>query len=227
MCYVRRGAALSPSVVLVKDEACVGAAEAERVRHDALHRHLLAFPQYVHALRLGDELFDVGRLGEEAIAHHEQRVDRLVHAGGAQRVPRQRLRRADVRLVARLGEDGLDGVELLEIAHRRRGAVSVDIVDLLLAANLVCHLHRQPHAVLAADPRRRHHVVPVRVGRVPDQLAVYLGATRLGVLELFEHDDAAAACNDEAVARDVERARRRRGIVVVLGGERRHRVEHD
>eukprot|EP00962_Isochrysis_galbana_P011621 scaffold3269_cov108-Isochrysis_galbana.AAC.1 len=89
---------------------------------------------------------------------------------------------------------------------------------LLLASNLVGHRHGQPHAGLPADARRRNHVVPIRVGRVAHQLAVDLGAPGLGMLQLLQHNHAAAARDDETVARHVEGARGRLGAVIVPGG---------
>ena len=55
----------------------------------------------------------------------------------------------------------------------------VDVVDLLLAAELVGHVHRHLHGALAAHARRRDHVVTVGGGAVADELAVDLGAACL------------------------------------------------
>ena len=54
---------------------------------------------------------------QEATLHHEQRIDGLVDASSTERVARERFGRADKRLVARLGEDRLDAVELHGVAH--------------------------------------------------------------------------------------------------------------
>ena len=126
----------------------------------------------------------------------------------------------------------------------------VDVIDLLLAADAVRHVHRHGHTPHPAFARRRDHVVPVGVGAVTDELTwrarrshthvrwrlgslarpvvrtVNLRAALFGVFELLEHDDAAAARDHEPVTRLVEGARRRLGRVVVLGRERAHRVEH-
>merc|ERR1719310_2691811 len=77
-------------LVAVEDEAAVGAAKAKGVRHDAIHLAVIALSENFHALRLGYQLLDVCTLGEEALLEHEQRIDRLVHARRAERVPRQR-----------------------------------------------------------------------------------------------------------------------------------------
>mmetsp|Transcript_19643 Transcript_19643/g.63924 ORF Transcript_19643/g.63924 Transcript_19643/m.63924 type:complete len:221 (-) Transcript_19643:252-914(-) len=47
------------------------------------------------------------------------------------------------------------------------------------------------------------------------------------MLQLLQHNHAAAARDDETVARHVEGARGRLGAVIVLCGKRRHRVKHD
>jgi hypothetical protein len=76
------------------------------------------------------ELLDMRALADEAVVHHQQRVDRLLHAGGAQRVAGERLGRRDRRALVGATEDLADGLDLLEVADRGRGAVRVDVVDL-------------------------------------------------------------------------------------------------
>src|SRR3954462_3145243 len=39
----------------------------------------------------GVEILDVGAFADEAVVHHQERVDRLLGAGGAERMPGQRL----------------------------------------------------------------------------------------------------------------------------------------
>ena len=58
---------------------------------------------------------------------------------------------------------------LLQVSNWRGGAVRVDVVNLLLAADLVRHGDGQPHAVLPADARGSHHVVAVRVGSLTER----------------------------------------------------------
>ena len=81
------------------------------------------------------------------------------------------------------------------------------------------------HAAHRALARGRHHVVAVGGRAVADDLGVDLGAARLGVLELFQHQHAAAAGDHEAVAVDVVGARGLVRRVVVLGRHRAHGVE--
>ena len=58
-----------------------------------------------HVLEIRVELLDVGALADEAVLHHQQAVDRLLHAGRAERVAGQRLRRRDRRAFLARPED--------------------------------------------------------------------------------------------------------------------------
>src|SRR5437016_3059320 len=76
----------------------VGAAEAERVRQYAAEPHMvapLARDRHVGERRI--ETLDMGALADEAIVHHQQRVDRLMRAGGAERMAGERLGGRDRR----------------------------------------------------------------------------------------------------------------------------------
>jgi hypothetical protein len=82
------------------------------------------------------EILDIGAFADEAVVHHQERVDRLLHAGGAERVAGQRFGRRDRRdLVA---EHLADRLDLLDVADRRRGGVRIDVVDRRLD---VCERH--------------------------------------------------------------------------------------
>mmetsp|Transcript_97784 Transcript_97784/g.237813 ORF Transcript_97784/g.237813 Transcript_97784/m.237813 type:complete len:334 (-) Transcript_97784:683-1684(-) len=211
---------------LVEHQARVRAAKAERIRHHALDRADVLLLEDLEAFPLLDEVVDVGGLGQEAAVGHEHGVDGLVHARGAQRVAGEGLCRAHKGVVTLLAEDALHGRELLHVPHGRGRAVRVDVLHGPLAADAVGHLQGQLHAALAAHARGCHHVVAVSVGRVSHELGVDAGAAGLGVLELLKHKHATTTSNDEAVAVLVEGARGFRGIVIALGGERAHAVEH-
>ena len=79
-----------------------------------------------------------------------------------------------------------------------------------------CHAAEGAVAVLG----RRGDVVGVAGQAVADHLGIDLGAARLGVLELLEHDDAGALAHDEAVAVPVVGARGLLGRVVEVGRQR-------
>src|SRR5690606_21495088 len=87
--------------------------------------------------------------------------------------------------------------------------------------------HGELHTAGGAFARGRDHIVAVRRGAVAHDLAVNLCATRLCVLKLFQHDDAGAAGDDEAVAALVVGAACGRGGVVEPRVHGAHRVEQD
>jgi hypothetical protein len=78
--------------------------------------------------------------------------------------------------------------------------VRVDIVDVggLDAGTL----HRRRHAAIGAVAvlRGRRDVKRIAGKPIADHLGIDVGAARLGVLELLQHDDAGALAHDEAVA---------------------------
>src|SRR5215813_348935 len=82
----------------LEDQRGVGAAEAEGVRQDRADLGVvdaLAHDRHVGEHRI--KFRDMGALADEAVIHHQQRVDRLLHAGGAERMAGQRLGRGDRR----------------------------------------------------------------------------------------------------------------------------------
>ena len=83
----------------------------------------------------------------------------------------------------------------------------------------------QAHAGDGAVAGRGDHVLAVGTGAEADQFAEDLGAARLRVLQALEHQGAAAAGDDEAVAIRVVGARGALRRVVVLRGQRAHAVE--
>src|SRR3546814_1251663 len=77
----------------LKGEAGVGATEPETVGHHAVELNVLFHrADDRHALGLGIEVLDVGGGGDEAVVHHQQGIDGLVHTGRALGMPGQRLR---------------------------------------------------------------------------------------------------------------------------------------
>ena len=73
--------------------------------------------------------------------------------------------------------------------------------------------------------RWRGDVIGIAGHAIADQFGVDLGAARLGVLELFEHQRAGALSHHEAVAVLVIRTRGARRIVVEFGRQRPQRRE--
>lgn len=58
--------------VLVENETSVGAAEAKGIGHDTRDRTVFAFGEDWHALCLVNDVYNIGRLGEEVVVHHEE-----------------------------------------------------------------------------------------------------------------------------------------------------------
>src|SRR5215831_13621 len=155
------------------------AAEAERVRQHAAERDVVA--PLAHDRHVGEggiERLDVRALADEAVVHHQERIDRLLRAGRTERMAGQRLGRRDRRHLG--AKDLADRLDLLEVADRRRGGVRVDVVDRRLDA-----LERHAHAAHRALARRRHHVLAVRGRAVAGDLAVDLRTPGTGMLELL------------------------------------------
>ena len=112
--------------------------------------------------------------------------------------------RGPVRLL--LSKRDLDHSRLGDVADRSRGAVSVDVADLVRSDPGVGERHRQrPGRALTRRVGIRHMR---RVGReaVAEQLGVDLGPTCTSPLELLDHDHRRRLPHDEAVALRVERA---------------------
>src|SRR6202521_2819466 len=79
-------------------ERGVGASEAEAVRQDASERHVvLARAHDRHVGERRSPLLDVAALAYEAVVHHQKRIDRLLHPGGAERMASERLGGGDWR----------------------------------------------------------------------------------------------------------------------------------
>ena len=181
---------------------------------------VVAFAQDRHALELGVEVFDVGAFGGEAVLHHQQAVDGFLGAGGPEGVARQRLGRGDHRHV--VAEDIADRPHLLGVADRGRGAVRVEVVDLRIAG----HFQRDLHAALGALARGGDHVIAVGIGPVAGDLGIDGRAARQGPFILFQHHDARAAGDDEAVAVLVIGPAGDRRRFVEVGRHGPHGVEH-
>ena len=115
-------------------------------------------------------------------------------------------------MVAEIGghfaaEHFADRLDFLLVADRRRGRVGIDVIDGKLHA-----FERHLHAAHRALARRRHHVVAVGGRAVAGEFAVDPRAARFGVLVFFEHENAGAARDHEAVAILVVGARGRAGL---------------
>ena len=113
-----------------------------------------------------------------------------------------------------LAQRELDHACLARVAEWRRGAVRVDVVDLVGRDAGVCERH--PHRAGRATAGRvgLGHVPRVRRDAVAEQLRVDPGATAARMLELLEHENGARFAHHEAVPVGVERPARVLRVVV-------------
>ena len=201
-----------------KHQRGIGATEAEAVGHDRIQRLFQGLSHQGQALGRRVRPVEVGRGGDEAVLHHQQAMDGFLDPGRAERVAAEGLGGADEGDA--VAEDRADRPQLGGVADRRRGAVGVQVVH-----RPVDRGQGLLHAAHRALPRGRDHVVAVGGGAVADELGVDVGPSGQGVLELLEHQHAAAAGDDEAVAGHVKGAGRHLGGRVVAAGQGPHGVE--
>src|SRR5262245_20668598 len=125
----RRGAgrpARVPSrLASFQHQSCIGAAEAEAVRHDTVKVGSVLPPaDDRHIGKLGVQLVDVGALADEAVVHHQQGEDRFLYADRPERVAGERFSGGNRRHI--LAEHLPDRLDLALVANRRAGAVRID-----------------------------------------------------------------------------------------------------
>src|SRR3990170_3744919 len=212
-----RGGGVRVNAVLLleasQDDGAVVPPEAHRVRQgDAdVGRSRLVRHVVERQLRVRVAVVNRGRdaAGRNNLGAHKG----LDRPGRAHGVPGHRLRARDGQPVGVPAKDVADGVRLELLVQRGRGAVGVDVVDLLGAdaGALQCRAHGA--LVALATLGRCRHVE--RIGRPAE--ADHLGdrprPARERVLELLEHQHRRALGHHEAVAGRVERSRRHGWVV--------------
>ncbi len=149
---------------------------------------------------------------------HQQRVDGFLHASRTQRMTGHCFGGGNCRAV--VAEHFADRTQLFHVAYRGRGAVGVQVVDRSIHT-VHCHLH----AAHCAFARWSNHVSAVRCCAVAHDFSIDVRATGQRMFQLFNHDHAAAACDNETVTVCIVGTGGFRRLVVVLGRERAHRVE--
>ena len=213
---------------LLEDEVAVGAAEPERV--DA-HVELLDVGDGLDllldlALDLGVERADADRRHQRAVLHHEDRLDHAAHARRRLHVPEVALDRPGRerhRAVRRLREHLVDRVRLQRVAHRRPGAVRLDVphrggVDAAARRDRVAQLGLR----LGRGRGEREPGLAVVAGLRPDDDGVDAVAVAHGVLVELQHRRAGALGAHVPVGVLVERpalARRRVHVRLLDGDE--------
>ena len=156
-------------------------------------RHVIEIAAFARIVEV-----DGGR--QDAVANREDREDRLDAACRSEQMPGHRLGRAHRDLLRVLAERMLDRNGLGDVACRRRGAVGVDVIDLLRIELGVAHrvLHRTTRTV--AVIRRQRDVRGIRRHAEADKLRMDAGAARLGELVIFENEHAGTVAEHETVA---------------------------
>ena len=122
----------------------------------------------------------------------------------AQQVASGGLGRTD-RKAAVCAEQGFDCREFAFVAHRGRGGVGIQVLNLgcVHAGLAQCLLHGAAGAVAIFGPGG--HVVRVGAGAIAHQLGDGCGAACQGMLQLFDDQQAGAFTHDETIAGLIER----------------------
>ena len=125
----RRGATRASGGDAAQDQRGIGAAEAERIGQHRIDRALLRLVRHEIDRGLDRGVVEIERRRRDVVANGEHGEDRLDGAGGAQQMADGRLGRRHGELACGIAEQALHRAELDLVAHRRRGAVRIDVVD--------------------------------------------------------------------------------------------------
>ena len=120
--------------------------------------------------------------------------------------------RADNGFVSVVAQSRLDGMGFVDITQRRRGAVSVQVVDLVGTDTRIAH--GIEHGAAWSVHAGRGHVTSVGAHAVPPQLGVNFRASGFGMFVLFEHHHTSAFAQHKTVAVLVPGARSSCRVVV-------------
>src|SRR5262245_41022920 len=100
------------SVIALEYERGVGATEAEGIGKSRVDLGIVdALAHDRHTFEFRVEFGDMSAFADEALLHHQDRIDRFLHAGCAERMARQRFGRLNRRDVA--AENLADGADFL------------------------------------------------------------------------------------------------------------------
>src|SRR5437764_13991309 len=142
------------SIHSLEHQRGIGPTETKRIRkHRSELRIVHSFADDRHVREYRIELADVGAFADEAILHHQQRIDRFLHAGSAERMAGQRLGGGNRRAFVARAEYLADRLDFRRVARGRGSRMWVDVVD--LSVHL---LQRHPHAALGTLARRPDYV---------------------------------------------------------------------
>ncbi|EGJ77648.1 putative 3-oxoacyl-ACP synthase II [Streptomyces sp. Tu6071] len=203
----------------------VVAAEAEGVveGHDgALRREGAGLVADDVRADLRVQLGDVDRRRGRPVLHREDRRDGLDAARAPEEVAGHRLGRGDRDVVQLGAEDLREGLDLADVAQRRRRRVRVGVHDLGGVEPGRCEQVLQGAGDALAGGLRGRDVVAVGRDALAQRLRVDRGTALRGVLGGLQDHDTGTLAEHEAVTGRVEGARGALGVLVVLG--HRHHV---
>jgi len=173
------------------------AAEAEGVVQGYADFLLAGDVGDVVEVALGVGVVEIDGGGDQRIADGHGAGGGLYGAGCAQEVAGHRFAGADYEAVfGVVAEDGFDGFGLADVADSGRGAVSVDVIDVVVvdAGPIEGHAHAADRALAFGEGRG--HVVGIGAEAVAGDLAVNGGVAFEGVLQFLDEEDAGAFAHD-------------------------------
>jgi hypothetical protein len=141
----------------------------------------------------------------------------LEPSGAAQQMPGHRLGGTDRQLMGMLAERPLDGVGLRAVSRRCRGAVRINVVDLMRRdAGVPQGVLHHPVCAIAVL-RWSGNVKRVAAHAITHDLGENRRSPPPRRLQFLQNQDARALADNEPIAVAVERTAGVRRIVVVLG----------
>ena len=129
--------------------------------------------------------------------HGQHREHRLDTPGATEQMACHRFGGIDHNPAGVIAQRQLNGVGLIDITERRGRAVGIDVVDLVgVDAGID---QRGGHGTARSVDVGRRHVVGIGAHTKTGELGVNLGATRLGMLILLEHQHTGTFTKHKAV----------------------------
>ena len=157
------------------------------------------------------------------IAQRQHAEDRLDRSGSAEQVSDHRLGGTHRDTTRRGAEHGFEGPTFGDITGRRRGAVSIHVLDSLRGQPRViqCVVHRL--GATASILGRQRHMVRIAAHAKALDLGIDWRAARPGRCILLQHYDAGAIAQYKAIPIRIPGSRRRLGVVIASRQRARRR----
>ena len=195
------------------------ATETQRVGESGSDTTGYAFDGHIVQIALGIRLFEVPSGREELIPDGQGARDGLDTAGCSEQVSCHALGGRDFEFSGVITENGFDGLCLCRIIYRCRGAVGVDIIDVLRFEFCRLKRHLQGLDRPASIGVRCDQVIGIAGDPVSADLAVDISSSGQGMLEFFYDQYACALRHDKSVPVLVKGTAGLLGSVVVFGAE--------